>query len=320
MAIGFFVKEPGPWTPASGAPHHGCAPAAPHAVQRRAGPWCHRGPPAAQGGLKLIPLPFCRALSPVEASGRPQIALSELPARPCEARGNKLIVQLRIMAARAHRCPAEQRWGRCTAGPQSCAHVRLMRAKRRTPAPPAAAPRGEAAGSSSSSSADVAASSSTNGNGGGGSSSSADALAASSSTNGNGGAGAGAGRDLQQRLDAAYQAGHAAGYAKGVAVTVNVDVDLSGSGLAGSPGSAGSGKQAAKACSSGGGGGGKDTLVRSMAKGVVWRLFSTSVTVAVAVALLGDALAPGDLFRFGGAEFAAKLVMYVVFERLWQRL
>lgn len=105
--------------------------------------------------------------------------------------------------------------------------------------------------------------------------------------------------DLERRLGEAYDRGYEAGYLKGLAEAGASD------------------PPAAAAAVAAGGARKGDSVARSVAKGVVWRLFSTAVTISIAVALLGDALPAGDALKLGGAEFAAKLTMYVVFERLW---
>jgi hypothetical protein len=61
-------------------------------------------------------------------------------------------------------------------------------------------------------------------------------------------------------------------------------------------------------------------LVRSALKALGWRLFSTCVTVCLALLLLPGAVRPEDALRLGGAEFVAKFAMYVAYERLWAAL
>lgn len=63
----------------------------------------------------------------------------------------------------------------------------------------------------------------------------------------------------------------------------------------------------------------QDTLARSALKGLIWRLFSTGVSIAVALVVFSDVEA-GQALAFGGAEAALKFLMYFVFERLWLRL
>lgn len=61
----------------------------------------------------------------------------------------------------------------------------------------------------------------------------------------------------------------------------------------------------------------KDSIIRSAVKGLVWRVFSTTATVSVALVLLQDSLQVSDALKFGGIEFATKYVLYFLHERLW---
>ena len=64
--------------------------------------------------------------------------------------------------------------------------------------------------------------------------------------------------------------------------------------------------------------GGGDSLVRSAAKALAWRVFSTTATLALAVAVFGGERVPlRDALTFGGAEFTLKLLLYCTHERLW---
>lgn len=60
-----------------------------------------------------------------------------------------------------------------------------------------------------------------------------------------------------------------------------------------------------------------DSIVRSAVKGLVWRIFSTTATVTVALVLFQDSLEVSDAVKFGGIEFATKYVLYFLHERLW---
>jgi uncharacterized membrane protein len=60
-----------------------------------------------------------------------------------------------------------------------------------------------------------------------------------------------------------------------------------------------------------------DSIARSAIKGLVWRIFSTTATVGVAMIILKDSLEVSDAWKFGGIEFATKYVMYFFHERLW---
>ena len=63
----------------------------------------------------------------------------------------------------------------------------------------------------------------------------------------------------------------------------------------------------------------QDTLARSALKGLIWRLFSTGISITVALLIFSDVEA-GQALTFGGAEAALKFLMYFAFERLWLRL
>jgi uncharacterized membrane protein len=60
-----------------------------------------------------------------------------------------------------------------------------------------------------------------------------------------------------------------------------------------------------------------DSVMRSAVKGLVWRVFSTSATVSVALLIMQDSLQVSDALKFGGIEFATKYVLYFLHERLW---
>jgi uncharacterized membrane protein len=62
---------------------------------------------------------------------------------------------------------------------------------------------------------------------------------------------------------------------------------------------------------------GSDSILRSAVKGLVWRIFSTTATVTVALVLFQDSLEVSDALKFGGIEFAMKYVLYFLHERLW---
>lgn len=57
--------------------------------------------------------------------------------------------------------------------------------------------------------------------------------------------------------------------------------------------------------------------MRSAVKGLVWRIFSTTATVRVALLIMQDSLQVFDAVKFGGIEFATKYVLYFLHERLW---
>ena len=59
----------------------------------------------------------------------------------------------------------------------------------------------------------------------------------------------------------------------------------------------------------------KESHIRSIIKGLTWRIFATGTTILVAYVVLGDT----DLaFKIGAFEFFAKLFVYYFHERIWQ--
>ena len=63
----------------------------------------------------------------------------------------------------------------------------------------------------------------------------------------------------------------------------------------------------------------QDTLAQSAVKGLIWRLFSTGISVAVALLVFSN-VEGGQALMFGGSEAALKFTVYFAFERLWLRL
>lgn len=59
-----------------------------------------------------------------------------------------------------------------------------------------------------------------------------------------------------------------------------------------------------------------DSLARSALKGVTWRVFSTGLTMTVALAIFGKEQA-ADVLKFGLAEVVIKFFLYFLHERLW---
>ena len=60
-----------------------------------------------------------------------------------------------------------------------------------------------------------------------------------------------------------------------------------------------------------------ETPIRSMAKAVSWRILATSTTVLLVFAFTGSI----DLaFTVGVVEMLAKLLLYFLHERVWNRL
>jgi uncharacterized membrane protein len=100
-------------------------------------------------------------------------------------------------------------------------------------------------------------------------------------------------------MEAAYQRGYAAGRAAAAA--------------AGATSSSSATAAAAAA--------GPDSLAKSAVKGLVWRVFSTAATLAVASFIFRDAgFKASDALEFGAAEFTLKYILYFAHERLWAAL
>lgn len=62
-----------------------------------------------------------------------------------------------------------------------------------------------------------------------------------------------------------------------------------------------------------------DSPVRSAIKGITWRVFSTTLTVLVALAIFGKEQSAA-VFQFGAAEIVIKFILYFLHERLWALL
>ena len=59
----------------------------------------------------------------------------------------------------------------------------------------------------------------------------------------------------------------------------------------------------------------KESHLRSILKGLTWRIIATSTTMSVAYIITGEI---GDALKIGGIEFLAKLLIYYLHERAWQ--
>lgn len=59
----------------------------------------------------------------------------------------------------------------------------------------------------------------------------------------------------------------------------------------------------------------RESHLRSVLKGLSWRLLATATTIALAGAFINDW---AKAFAIGGAEFFLKLLLYYGHERLWQ--
>ncbi len=61
----------------------------------------------------------------------------------------------------------------------------------------------------------------------------------------------------------------------------------------------------------------QESHLRSVLKGLTWRIIATSTTILVAYVLTGEM----DLaIKVGALEFVLKLIIYYAHERVWQRV
>ena len=58
----------------------------------------------------------------------------------------------------------------------------------------------------------------------------------------------------------------------------------------------------------------KETHLRSILKGVTWRIIATSTTIAIAYLITGEI---GDALKIGAIEFVGKIFIYYLHERVW---
>jgi len=61
----------------------------------------------------------------------------------------------------------------------------------------------------------------------------------------------------------------------------------------------------------------KDTQVRSILKTVAWRLIATTTTMIVAYVFTGEVILAVEI---GSVEAIAKIVLFYVHERVWERV
>ena len=59
----------------------------------------------------------------------------------------------------------------------------------------------------------------------------------------------------------------------------------------------------------------KETRLRSLLKGISWRIIATTTTIAIAYFITGDV---SSAMSIGFVEFFGKLLLYYVHERAWQ--
>jgi len=57
-----------------------------------------------------------------------------------------------------------------------------------------------------------------------------------------------------------------------------------------------------------------DSISRSIAKSLTWRITATITTIAIAYLIIGDV---STAMAIGGIEFFAKMFIYFLHERLW---
>ncbi|KAL0053450.1 hypothetical protein WJX82_005886 [Trebouxia sp. C0006] len=93
-------------------------------------------------------------------------------------------------------------------------------------------------------------------------------------------------------------------YLAGFKVTVNVNLDS---------------KKGLKAVEFNGGVQ-QDSLLRSVLKGLVWRVFSTALTVSIILVVFQDTVQLEQALKIGGLEFVLKFLVYFAHERLWVQI
>ena len=59
----------------------------------------------------------------------------------------------------------------------------------------------------------------------------------------------------------------------------------------------------------------KESHLRSVLKGITWRIIATSTTIGIAYFITGEI---GDALKIGAIEFVGKVFIYYIHERLWQ--
>ena len=59
----------------------------------------------------------------------------------------------------------------------------------------------------------------------------------------------------------------------------------------------------------------KESHLRSILKGVTWRIIATTTTVTIAYMITGEV---NQALTIGGIEFFGKLLIYYLHERAWQ--
>ena len=59
----------------------------------------------------------------------------------------------------------------------------------------------------------------------------------------------------------------------------------------------------------------KESHLRSVLKGITWRVIATSTTITIAYFITGQI---GDALKIGAIEFVGKIFIYYLHERAWQ--
>jgi uncharacterized membrane protein len=59
----------------------------------------------------------------------------------------------------------------------------------------------------------------------------------------------------------------------------------------------------------------KESHLRSILKGITWRVIATSTTIGIAYFITGHI---GDALKIGAIEFVGKVFIYYLHERAWQ--
>lgn len=59
----------------------------------------------------------------------------------------------------------------------------------------------------------------------------------------------------------------------------------------------------------------KESHLRSVLKGITWRVIATSTTIGIAYFITGQI---GDALKIGAIEFVGKIFIYYLHERAWQ--
>jgi uncharacterized membrane protein len=59
----------------------------------------------------------------------------------------------------------------------------------------------------------------------------------------------------------------------------------------------------------------KESHLRSILKGITWRVIATSTTISIAYFITGQI---GDALKIGAIEFVGKVFIYYLHERAWQ--